>query len=114
MNEASSPNWVRVAAASDLAEGEVMAVEAGGESIALYRLEDGAIYATDDICTHEFARLSEGWLEDGEIECPLHAGRFDVRTGAALCPPVEKDLRTYPVRVEGDDVFVDLSAAARP
>ena len=106
MNE-RSVDWVRVASAPDLREGEVTAVQVGDENIALYRLEDG-IYATDNICTHEYACLSDGWLENGIIECPLHAGQFEVKTGKGLGPPIDVDLRTYPVKVEGDDVLVGL------
>ena len=102
------PEWVRVAAASDVAEGQVIAVKAGDREIALYHLESGEFCATDNVCTHEFAQLSDGWLEENVIECPLHAGRFDVRTGQALCPPVEKDLEVYEVRVSGEDVLVKL------
>ena len=58
---------------------------------------DGEIFATDNICTHAYAKLSDGWIERGEIECPLHAGRFDIRTGKATAPPCADDLKTYPV-----------------
>ena len=68
----------------------------------------GEIYATHGICTHALALLSEGWVEDGKIECPLHQGQFDIRTGKALCAPLTQDLRTYAVRLEGDNIFVDL------
>jgi nitrite reductase/ring-hydroxylating ferredoxin subunit len=54
--------------------------------------------------------MSDGWLEDGEIECPLHAAKFDVRTGKAMCAPAEKDLAVYELRVEGDDLLVKLPA----
>lgn len=103
-------NWVRVAAAADIVEGEVTAVQVGDENIALYRLDDG-IFATDNICTHEYACLSDGWLEGGIIECPLHAGQFDVRTGKGLGPPIDVDLKTYPVKLDGDDVLVSIAAA---
>lgn len=103
-------NWVRVAAASDIGEGEVKAFQVGDDSIALYRLDDGVVYATDNICTHEYACLSDGWLENGIIECPLHAGQFDVKTGKGLGPPIDVDLKVYPVKLEGDDVLVGLGA----
>ena len=99
--------WVKAANRGDLAEGEVLGVAVAGHDIALYEL-DGAVYATDDICTHAYAKLSDGWLDKGEIECPLHAGRFDVRTGKALCPPVTDDVKTYPVRIQGDEIQVKL------
>src|SRR6266567_3020960 len=65
--------WVKAANRNDLAEGEVLGVLVAGKEIALYDL-DGAVHATDDICTHAYAKLSDGWLDKGEIECPLHAG----------------------------------------
>jgi nitrite reductase/ring-hydroxylating ferredoxin subunit len=99
--------WVKAAGRGDLADGDVLGVVIGGREIALYGL-DGTIYATSDICTHAYARLSDGWLDRDEIECPLHAGRFDVKTGRALCPPVTEDLKTYAVRVVGDEVQVKL------
>jgi 3-phenylpropionate/trans-cinnamate dioxygenase ferredoxin subunit len=100
--------WVRVASINDVAEGEVIGVEAGGKEIALYHLEGGEFRASDNVCTHEFARLSDGWLEENEIECPLHGGKFDVRTGKALCPPVESPLRVYPVKLSGEDILIEL------
>ena len=76
--------------------------------IALYQLPGGEYHATDNICTHEYAQLSDGWLEDGCIECPLHAARFDVRTGKALCAPAEQDLDVFETRVEGDDLLLKM------
>ena len=99
--------WVRVAARGDLAEGEVLGVETAGHSIALYDA-DGTLYATDNICTHAYACLSDGWLDGEVIECPLHAARFDIRTGKALDPPATEDLKTYPVRVVGEEIQVRL------
>ena len=102
------PGWVRVASVSDVPKGEVIDVQVGDRDIALYHLEDGEFCATDNFCTHEFARLSNGFLEDNEIECPLHAGRFDVRTGKALCPPVDIDVQVFEVQVSGNDVLIKL------
>src|SRR5215467_6675147 len=103
----NEPNWVTVAQRSKLAPGEILGVEIGDKPIALYNV-DGEIYATDNICTHAFAMLSDGWLDGECIECPLHAGRFDVRTGKALGPPVEEDIKVYKVRVVGEDIQVAL------
>ena len=99
--------WVRAAARGDLAEGEVLGVEIAGRSIALYAADDG-IFATDNICTHAYARLSDGWLDGEVIECPLHAARFDIRSGKVLDPPATEDLKTYPVRVVGNEVQIKL------
>jgi nitrite reductase/ring-hydroxylating ferredoxin subunit len=97
--------WHRVASASDLREGEGLPVDLDGIAIALYRI-DGAIHAIDDVCTHEFAVLSQGFVQDGTIECPLHAAQFDIATGECLSGPAVQDLRTYRVRQEGDDIYV--------
>jgi nitrite reductase/ring-hydroxylating ferredoxin subunit len=100
--------WVRVAAVADIAEGNVLGVRVGERDIAVYHLPGGDFRATDNICTHEYALLSEGWLEDGCIECPLHAGRFDIRTGRALCAPVETDLVVFEVKRDGDNLLVNV------
>jgi naphthalene 1,2-dioxygenase ferredoxin component len=104
---ADEAGWVRAAARGDLTEGEPFGVEVAGRPIALYDI-DGEIFATDNICTHAYARLSDGWLDGDLIECPLHAARFDVRTGKVLDPPATEDLKTYPVRVVGDEIQVKL------
>ena len=100
-------NWVKAADRSALGDGEVIGVVIAGHEIALYEM-DGDIFATDDVCTHAYAKLSDGWLDRDEIECPLHAGRFDPKTGKATAPPCTEDLKTYPVRIVGDDIQVKL------
>ena len=98
-------NWIRIAAADDLQDDEVRAVTVGSARIALYR-SDGEFFATDNRCTHAEAQMSDGYLEDGCIECPLHQARFDIRTGAALCAPATEPLRTHAVRRDGNDVYI--------
>lgn len=105
---AEAEEWITVARRSALGAGDMLAVTAGGRDIALYDL-DGEIHATDNICTHAFARLTDGWLDGDVIECPLHAGRFEVKTGKGLGPPIPCDLKTYPVRVVGDDIQVNVA-----
>ncbi len=107
--------WTIAASLNEVPEGKALGVEVDGVHIALYNL-DGEIYATHGICTHALALLSEGWIEDGKIECPLHQGQFDIRSGKALCSPVTEDLRTYAVRVEGKHILVDVDqpGAASP
>jgi MocE subfamily Rieske [2Fe-2S] domain protein len=100
-------NWVEAAKAADFADGDVRGVEIGDRAIAIYQIE-GAFFATDNVCTHAFALLSDGFLDDCTIECPLHAGRFDIRTGKALGRPVTRDIETYPVKVENGAVLIDL------
>src|ERR1700730_7905192 len=95
---ADEEGWVRAASRGDLAEGEPLGVGVAGRAIALYDI-DGNLFATDNICTHAYARLSDRWVHGGGIACPLHPARFDVRTGKVLDPPATEDLKTYPVRV---------------
>jgi nitrite reductase/ring-hydroxylating ferredoxin subunit len=99
---------VRVAARSDIAENTAKAVRVGDKEIALYHLPGGEFRATDNICTHEYAQLTDGWLEDGCIECPLHAARFDIRSGKALCAPADVDLAVFQVKAEGDDLLIKV------
>jgi naphthalene 1,2-dioxygenase system ferredoxin subunit len=101
-------NWIDAAAADAVPEEDVIAVAVAGKEVALYGV-DGEVYATDNICTHGHARLCDGFLEGTEIECPLHQGKFDVRTGKAMCAPLTEDIRTYPVKIENGRVFVDMS-----
>ncbi len=96
-------NWVTVAKLDAVKPGDVVGVKLGEREIALYNI-DGAIYATDNLCTHAFAFLSQGWLDGDCIECPLHGGRFEVKTGKALGPPVSDDLKTYETRMQGGDI----------
>ncbi len=99
--------WVTVAQLPSLPEGEILGVEIGDKSIALYNI-DGEIHATDNVCTHAFALLTDGWLDGDCIECPLHAGRFNVKTGKALGPPVDEDIKVFETRIVGSDIQVKL------
>lgn len=100
-------HWIDAAAQNEVPQDDVIAVTAGGREVALYGV-DGAVYATDNVCTHGQARLCEGFLEGHEIECPLHQGKFDVRTGAPTCAPVTEAIRSYPVKIEGGRVWLAL------
>lgn len=99
--------WVDAADLSDIPEGDVIGVTVAGKEIALYEVE-GEIYATDNMCTHGAARMSDGFLEGREIECPLHQSRFDVCTGKVLCAPATQDIKIYPVKIENMRVIVKL------
>jgi naphthalene 1,2-dioxygenase system ferredoxin subunit len=103
-----SDNWIDVLAVEAVPEADVTAVNVGGQEIALYEVE-GEIFATDNLCTHGAARMSDGFLEGREIECPLHQGKFDVCTGKALCAPLIENIRIYPVRIENQRVFVNMA-----
>lgn len=98
--------WVRVATLDEVRSSEVLPLTVDGQRIALYWL-DGEVFAIGDVCTHQVAILSDGFVEDGCIECPLHQGRFCVRTGKAQGAPVTEDLPTFLTKVEGRDVYID-------
>ncbi len=102
-----SEQWIDAAPQSVVMEGDVVSVVVAGREIALYEVE-GEIFATDNLCTHGAARMSDGFLEGREIECPLHQGRFDVCSGKALCAPLTENLRTYPVRIQNQRVMLKL------
>jgi len=98
-----------IARTADVPEDQALAVTLPDHPpLAVARLGD-EFFVMDDICTHGAALLSDGEIIEGEIECPFHAGRFDIRTGEATAFPCTKALRVYPVRVEGDAVMADLT-----
>jgi len=99
--------WIDATAMDDVPADDVIGILVAGRDIALYNA-GGEIFATDNICTHGHARLCEGFLEGHEIECPLHQGTFDIRTGQPTCAPVTEAIRSYPVKVEGGRVFLAL------
>lgn len=103
----SDNNWIDALPADELPTDDVVGVVVGGRDIAIYTVGD-EVYATDNICTHGQARLCDGFLEGHEIECPLHQGKFDVRTGRPMCDPVTEAVRSYPVKIDGARVYLQL------
>ncbi len=103
-------NWIEAAIDGDVPDQGTLQVRCGSELICLYRI--GAThFATQDECSHGSASLSEGFIvEDGLIECPLHQGSFDIKTGRAVGVPCKDDIRVYPVKIENGKIFVQVSA----
>jgi len=99
--------WIDACAVDDVDEEDLITWEHGGKLYAIYNTEKG-FFATDGLCTHEEQSLEEGLVVGCVIECPLHGGRFDICTGKALSTPVSINLATYPVKVEGGRVYVQL------
>jgi 3-phenylpropionate/trans-cinnamate dioxygenase ferredoxin subunit len=96
-------------AAADLADGDMKTIPAKstGWSDAITVFRDGEdFFALDDTCPHEKASLADGWLEDGEIECPLHQSRFNLKTGAVTCLPATRNARPHRVEVIGGRVWL--------
>ena len=99
----------RVAATSDVPEGEVRVVQCGARSLALSHL-DGAFYAIDNRCTHDDGPLGEGRLRNGRVICPRHGAAFDAKTGRVLSLPAVRGVAAFPTTVSGDSVYVDCEA----
>lgn len=103
-------DWYPAGRASGFEDEDVEQVWIGDLAVAVYKAE-GRFFASQDLCTHEQAYLSDGVVVGCVIECPFHQGRFDIRTGKALGPPVVVPLQTFPVRVVNDRIFVRVTKA---
>ncbi len=102
----TSAEWVEVGPVEDIDEEDVIRLDHGSRTFAIYRLTGDRFYATDGLCTHEYAYLADGLVIDGVIECPLHNGRFDIASGRALRAPACDQLETYPVERRGNSLYV--------
>ncbi len=93
----------------DLAVGSAARAEVDGVIVAMVRDGDGGIHALDDRCTHADVSLSEGEVDGCALECWLHGSRFDLRTGDPTGPPATVPIAVYPVKIDGDDVYVRVA-----
>lgn len=102
-------NWMTLCSKSELREDYPHAAQVGGREIGIFLL-DNQYYALDNRCPHAEARLSQGFIEDGQVECPLHEARFDLRSGRCTHMPQYggTGVRSYPVRVQGEDIQVQI------
>ena len=100
--------WVRAAAEEELVT--TLSVSVEGHPVALFRTEEG-IFALDDICSHEYSRLSEGEIWAGEVYCQKHGSRFNLRNGAVTGLPATQAVRTWPVKVEAGTIWIALDMA---
>lgn len=103
---------IRVCALADLPPGEIRRLDLN-PPIALVHTEDGQVFAVDDTCTHQNASLSDGWLEGCILECPLHGGRFDLRTGEPEDLPVTRPVGTHQVRVVDGEVYLAVAPGSQ-
>lgn len=107
VSEAAFLEWLIVCPSEALDGDDVVRFDFDGHTYAVYRTQSG-LYATDGICTHQRAFLSDGLVMDDIIECPVHQGRFYIPTGEAMGSPVCVNLLTYPAREEGGSVLIGL------
>jgi 3-phenylpropionate/trans-cinnamate dioxygenase ferredoxin subunit len=99
--------FVKVANAADIEDGQRVLVEVDDVIVAIFKV-DGEFYCIEDVCTHDGGPVAEGALDGFEIECPRHGALFDIRDGRALTMPAVVPVPTYQVKVEGDEIFVEL------
>ncbi len=91
-------DWIDVAKADAIADGEHVVVDVDGTEVAVFKI-DGQFYAIEDVCTHDGAEIASGELDGDEIICPRHGARFCVRTGEVKCAPAYEDIETFPVQI---------------
>jgi len=101
--------WIDACATDDIDAEDLIRFDHAGATYAIYHAPDGKFYATAGKCTHEGVHLSGGLVMDYVIECPKHNGQFDYRTGEAKRAPVCINLKTYPVKVEDNRVFIQVA-----
>jgi 3-phenylpropionate/trans-cinnamate dioxygenase ferredoxin subunit len=106
-----SQGWVKACDAGEIELEDVIRFDHEDRTFALYRSKDNKFYATDGLCTHGNVHLADGFVMNDIIECPKHNGQFDFTSGKAKRIPACIDLRIYPVKVENDEVFIQLSGA---
>ena len=99
--------FVKVGTKADFAQDAGKLVEAGGQKIAVFNL-GGTYYAIDNTCTHRGGPLAEGMVEGDVVTCPWHGARYTIKTGAVLSPPAPQGVKSFPVRVTGNDVEVEI------
>ena len=104
----SGNGWIAACAADEIDAEDVVRFDHAGRTLAIYRSREDQYYATDGLCTHEQVHLADGLVMDEIIECPKHNGRFNYKTGEARGAPVCVNLKTYPVKVDGGTVYIDL------
>ncbi len=106
--EPVTTDYVRACALADLPDVGAVRVDVDGVDVAVVRGSDGVVHAIDDTCTHAEVSLSEGDVDDGEIECYMHGSRFDLVSGRPTSLPATQPVAVYPVKIDGDDVLVDV------
>lgn len=101
-----SDNFLKVARVSDIPAGQMLRVNVSGKKLLLAN-DNGNIYALDEMCSHEDYSLFLGCIRDGKIKCSLHGSWFDMSNGEPLEDPADEPIRTYPVRIHGEDILLD-------
>ena len=101
-------DWVYVCESSEIDFEDLKRFDHQNKTYCIYNIKDG-FFAIDGMCTHEDVHLEDGLVTDNEIECPMHQGIFNIKSGKAISPPACDDLKTYPVKVENDLIYINIS-----
>ncbi|MEO8242484.1 MAG: non-heme iron oxygenase ferredoxin subunit [bacterium] len=101
--------WIPACSTDDIDPEDVLRFDHAGQTYAIYRDPKGAFFATEGLCSHEKVRLCDGLVMGDQIECPKHNGRFNYKTGEAQRAPVTLNLKTFPTRVSGDTVEIEVA-----
>ena len=101
-------NWIYVCDKNDIDFEDLKRFDYENKTFCIYNIESG-FYATDGMCTHEDVHLEDGLVTDDEIECPMHQGAFNIKSGKAISPPACDDLKTYPVKVEENKIYIQIN-----
>ena len=105
------PRFVKALELSKLAPGKMAGVEVEGKEILLSNL-GGEVFAVDGICSHEYAKLAQGFMIEERVVCQLHLSQFDLKTGEVYNPPATEPLRRFNVKIEEGSIFVDIEGAS--
>ena len=100
-------NWIYVCEKNEIDFEDLRRFDYNNKTYCIYNIEDG-FFATDGLCTHEEVHLEDGLVMDDEVECPLHQGTFNIKTGKVIQDPPCEDLKTYPVKIENNKVYIDI------
>ena len=103
----SNDEWLEVSDDSGIEIEDIIRFDHGNKTYCIYNIKDG-FFATDGMCTHEEVHLEDGLVTDDEIECPMHQGIFNIKTGKVVLDPPCDDLKTYPIKIENDQIFIDV------
>jgi nitrite reductase/ring-hydroxylating ferredoxin subunit len=102
-------HWACMAKRNQITADTPLGIDHGECGVGIYEV-DGELFAVEDVCPHAYALLSQGFVQDGKVECPLHGAIFDIKTGECLEGPSERGLHSYPVEVRGDDVYIQIKS----
>ena len=99
--------WIEVCDESAIEVDDLKRFDYNDKTFCIYRLKEG-FFTTDGLCTHEEVHLEDGLIMHGEIECPMHQGIFDIKTGKAVSEPACVDLQTYETKMEDNKIYIKL------